>query len=770
MNFELLFDENYYLAKNPDVAASVKAGYFSSGLEHFKEVGQFEGRDPSGFFDTDAYLTLNLDVAVAVQKGEVTPYGHFIKFGQFEGRDPNALFDTRYYLEQNPGVAAAIERNGITAIEHFVKFGQFEGRDPSALFDTKYYLEQNPDVAAAVEKNKITAIEHFVNIGRLEGRDPSATFDETFAPKFPSPSTIANSEYNVTLVASGLDNPRDLAFSPNGDLYVVEAGRGGDGPSIRAPEIGLELSYGTTGAVTRIRDGVQNRVITDLPSLARRGSGIGAYGPHAIGFNENGDAYLVTGFTSSPDVRAKLGSLGSDLGQLVKLNFTDNSWQTIADLVQYEGLNNPDGQDVVSNPYAVLVQENSLLVLDAGANDLVRVDNAGNISLEAVFKSRVFGNVPTDFVPPVAIEIGPDGAILQSVPTSIVIGPDGAYYVSELTGYPLPENGARVYRIEPGKEPKIYADGFTQIIDLAFDPEGNMYVLEYASNSLALISGGNPTGTLVQVSSDGSRKTLISSGLINPAGVAIGSDDSIYISNYGSFAGEGQVLRFERKNQNSSLKQEKLIFGSQEDDAGIEKAIEVDLHSKTVIAFGGDGNDEMDATTNSAAKDRLYGGTGGDELFAGTNDRLIGGSGNDTLDASVGNGGNRLYAGDGDDLLLAGASDRLFGQAGDDILFAGNGNSVLTGGQGTDQFWIANAAFPSSPNTITDFEVGIDVVGIGGINGVDKFEDLNITYDNNGVTISAVGQEIAILQGLKLINLDSSNFFIAQVTEAAALF
>lgn len=34
----------------------------------------------------------------------------------------------------------------------------------------------------------------------------------------------------VTVVMSGLDNPRGLAFGPEGALYVVEAGRGGSGP------------------------------------------------------------------------------------------------------------------------------------------------------------------------------------------------------------------------------------------------------------------------------------------------------------------------------------------------------------------------------------------------------------------------------------------------------------------------------------------------------------------------------------------------------------
>ena len=34
---------------------------------------------------------------------------------------------------------------------------------------------------------------------------------------------------SITQVMSGLDNPRHLAFGPEGALYVAEAGRGGSG-------------------------------------------------------------------------------------------------------------------------------------------------------------------------------------------------------------------------------------------------------------------------------------------------------------------------------------------------------------------------------------------------------------------------------------------------------------------------------------------------------------------------------------------------------------
>lgn len=45
-----------------------------------------------------------------------------------------------------------------------------------------------------------------------------------------------------------------------------------------------------------------------------------------------------------------------------------------------------------------------------------------------------------------------------------------------MTGFPFPIGGARVYRVEEGEDPEIYADGFTNIIDIAFGKDGSLYV------------------------------------------------------------------------------------------------------------------------------------------------------------------------------------------------------------------------------------------------------------------------------------------------------
>ena len=43
---EIAFDETYYLATNPDIAAAVAKGGFPSGLSHYRAHGRLEGRLP----------------------------------------------------------------------------------------------------------------------------------------------------------------------------------------------------------------------------------------------------------------------------------------------------------------------------------------------------------------------------------------------------------------------------------------------------------------------------------------------------------------------------------------------------------------------------------------------------------------------------------------------------------------------------------------------------------------------------------------------------
>jgi len=120
--------------------------------------------------------------------------------------------------------------------------------------------------------------------------------------------------------------------------------------------------------------------------------------------------------------------------------------------------------------------------------------------------------------------------------------------MGELTGFPYPEGGARVFRLNSENQPEVYAEGFTNIIDLDFDAEGNLFVLEYAANS---ILSGDPTGALIQVAPDGTRTTILDQELRFPTALAVGSDNSLYVSNQGFTGGQGEILRVDLTDETS---------------------------------------------------------------------------------------------------------------------------------------------------------------------------------------------------------------------------
>ena len=332
----------------------------------------------------------------------------------------------------------------------------------------------------------------------------------------------------VQVIASGLDNPRGLTFGPDGYLYVVEAGRGGSSALCTfVPEnpTGPLRCYGASGAVTRVTGpGVQERVVTGLPSLAVP-SGEGATGPHDIGFGL-GRTWITVGWGGDPAIRAPFLAAGHRFGSLVRV-LPNGQWDYVLDITAHETATNPAGGTVDSNPYGLLVQSDRAVVADAGGNSLLQIALNGTISTLAAFPNRPGGPNP----------------VMQPVPTTVTQGADGSLYVGELTGQPFPVGAANVYRVpSDGGTPAVVAGGFTTIIDIAFGPNGVGYVLEHDSDGIIPPLGPGITGRLVRLNTDGSR-TVITSSLIKPGGVAIGPDGAIYVTNRSIFPGTGEVVR-----------------------------------------------------------------------------------------------------------------------------------------------------------------------------------------------------------------------------------
>jgi hypothetical protein len=176
---------------------------------------------------------------------------------------------------------------------------------------------------------------------------------------------------------------------------------------------------------------------------------------------------------------------------------------------------------------------------------------------------------------------------------------------------------------------------------------------------------------------------------------------------------------------------------------------------------------EVTITIDDLDEQRFFGTTGDDEFEAGispdgfnaSNDLVFAGAGDDLFETSTGNGNNRLYGQSGDDLFFLGSNDTAFGGSGNDEFYLFGGDNIISGGSGADQFWVALGEIPESFNTITDFQMGIDVIGIGGL-GI-GFSDLTLTQDNGDALIATDDQELAKLLGVNASSLTANNFVFA---------
>ena len=98
----MLFDSDWYLKQNPDIAISG-----INPIKHFVRRGVFEGRNPSPKFNTKAYLEYYDDVA---QSG-VNPLVHFILYGRSEGRKAFDCMKNEDRQMEPDGLNLTLEQN-----------------------------------------------------------------------------------------------------------------------------------------------------------------------------------------------------------------------------------------------------------------------------------------------------------------------------------------------------------------------------------------------------------------------------------------------------------------------------------------------------------------------------------------------------------------------------------------------------------------------------------------------------------------------------------
>lgn len=372
----------------------------------------------------------------------------------------------------------------------------------------------------------------------------------------------------VTTVATGLNNPRGLAFGSNGSLYVAEAGLGaGDGKG------GFAVGVGLTGAITEIRNvrsahPTTREVVTGLASIGDTENGFPeVVGPDGISC-QRGEGLYVTMAESVSGVLAGDPSLDPNMvgqfGQLLKLTWhhPQNArqggrsfrlpWRVVADVGDFNygwtgahkddpwaPLNPPPAstpQFPDANPYGVLALRGHQYVVDAGANTLNEVLANGTVRLIAFFPNPMLGGHP----------------VSDSVPTCVAQGPDGSLYVGTLAfGANAAAGGGGqsvVYRVDPSSPTLVvWADGLNPITGCGFGRDGAFYVTEYTTDFPTSDLGDVVRITVNSDGSAGARTALGYGALHSPNGFASGPDGAIYVSNYSTSTATdptpGEVVR-----------------------------------------------------------------------------------------------------------------------------------------------------------------------------------------------------------------------------------
>jgi len=347
----------------------------------------------------------------------------------------------------------------------------------------------------------------------------------------------AAADPTISIIASGLDNPRGIAVGANGRVFVAEAGRGGEG------------GYGLSGRIIVISHGMARTFTGGLPSAISDEGEVS--GPVGVDLRADGNAVAVVG-VGPQAVDRRFDSL---------LRLSPRRGRAVADIQAFRNVH-PDTTDLDqppnptdSNAYGVAVLSGSrTLVTDAGGNDLLLVSARGRVETVAKFPNAL---ISTSHLPPF-LGIPTDISLpAEAVPTSVAVGPDGWWYVGELKGFPFTPGASRIWRISPSARDVVcdpaatsgpctlYADGFSSIIGLEFGPDGSLYVLEMARSGLMnLFLGVDDSGALWRLK-DGTKTEIAAGQLHAPGGVAVGRGGTIFVTNRSVGLGVGEVLRIQ---------------------------------------------------------------------------------------------------------------------------------------------------------------------------------------------------------------------------------
>jgi hypothetical protein len=338
-----------------------------------------------------------------------------------------------------------------------------------------------------------------------------------------------------TVVARGLNAPRGLVFGPGGALYVAEAGTGGSHRTTpqqcaQVPSPVGPYSGGNTSRISVILAGKRVTVVSGLPSdqtSADTGS-------------------LVSGVADLVFLNGVLYGLDSAAGcshghagrpnSIFRVN-ADHTITRIANLSRYQQTHptahdNPGDFEPDGTWYSLIVVGGRFFAVEPNHGEVDSITTHGAITRLVDVSARVAASCHG------ASSCGsPTGHV---VPTGIAYR-NGSFYLVNLDVFdPGFQNHSHVYKISRRGALSTIAGGLNAAVDVAFDRQGRLYVLESFTGSP---TPSPKTGKVVRRTSTG-WKTVVS-GLNFPTAMTFGPDGLLYISDcgYACPPGAGTILR-----------------------------------------------------------------------------------------------------------------------------------------------------------------------------------------------------------------------------------
>ena len=315
----------------------------------------------------------------------------------------------------------------------------------------------------------------------------------------------------ITTIASGLTNPRGFAWSPDGTLYLAQAGRGGDN-HVAAME-GYTVDNGLTSSVAVVADGCASPVAVGLPSVLWQEAGW-VWGAADVAFLGD-DTYALLGGAGpnwlSPSSASGVYRLDGDGTMTLVANIS--SW-----LPDNPPAEIPFDYQTDGSLFDLEAAGDALLISEAVGGQIIRVTPAGEITSVA------------------------DLSAGHPVPTGIAIDAEGNAFVGYLTAAPYPEGGAKVVRVAPDGSVSDEWTGLTVVTGVALGPDGALYAAEMATG----LSGGSAelpadSGRVVRQTGPDSLEPVVTD-LPHPTAIAFDADGQLVISGpaFGPDAGVGQ--------------------------------------------------------------------------------------------------------------------------------------------------------------------------------------------------------------------------------------